>query len=288
MMQASHSPDTSTSEPVVESVFHGEPAARIVEEIAQDLADIRWAEYVQQNIEAQQNIETSSRPQGRPEAFTGIQDGSGTHVHQEDDKQLRGRDDREKEEEEEDVHEQDDKEHGEVQEKVHLLRFGCNDTQAFRKLLLEGSHMKKCRDGLDKVGVSVQLPGGALMFVRPEHGQDVRRALDGMELCPFHVIISTRFESDLEDALASLPYRKRPREKAKDRREVALREMEGQEVQEPEDMIDCELTCKRTFLCFVPTLKEPGAVAQSTTEAVSTSPGSYYNYDRGVNPRRCV
>ena len=33
-----------------------------------------------------------------------------------------------------------------MQEKVHLLRFGCNDTQAFRKLLLEGSHMKKCRD----------------------------------------------------------------------------------------------------------------------------------------------
>merc|ERR1712060_577183 len=107
-------------------------------------------------------------------------------------------------------------------EKVHLLRFGCNDTEAFRRLLLEGVHMKRCRDDLDNAGSSCHLPGGALMFVKPDQGRDVRRALDGMELSSFHVIVTSSFESDLEDALASLPYRRRPREKVQHRREVSI------------------------------------------------------------------
>lgn len=251
----------------MENVFHGEPAARIAEEVAQDAANIRWAEDVQHNIEA------STGRQHMAEAITVLQGCSGTVGQQREDEKLDGREGEEQ-----------------TNEKVHLLRFGCNDTEAFRKLLLEGTHMKRCRDLLDKAGSSCHLPGGALMFVKPDQCQDVRRALDGVELCSFHVIVTSSFESDLEDALASLPYRRRPREKAQHRREVSIptkQEPDSEaEDQEAQDVSSYELSCKRTFLCYAPTLKKPEAVVQSTTEAVSSSASAHYNSFRGVNPRR--
>lgn len=126
------------------------------------------------------------------------------------------------------------------------------------------------------------------MFVKPEQCLEVRRALNGMQLCAYHVIITTKFESDLQDALSCLAYKKRPREKVKHRREILIQqpsqepkcqepeadEFSGQESEDKDTSY--ELCCERTFLCFAPRLKEPDAVVQSTTEVVS----------RAVNPRR--
>merc|ERR1711959_768597 len=101
-----------------------------------------------------------------------------------------------------------------------------------------------------------------------------------MQLYPYHVIVATTFESDLQDALSCMAYRKRPREKVKHRREIHIQpssdetkcqEPEADEFsgQETEDKTFYELCCKRTFLCYAPKLKEPDDVVQSTTEFTS-------------------
>jgi len=246
--QAQASSAQVAGEAVLENVVHAEPAATIDEEVAQQAMNMQWVEDVQNHIGAAGSL-----------------------------------------------HKKDEEKHGEDlaaqktnQEEVHLLRFGCNDTVSFRKLLLEGCHMRKCRVALETAGCSCELPGGALMFVKPDQCLDVRKALERMELYAYHVIITTAFESDLQDALSSLSYRKRPREKIKHRLEISIgqpsQEFNGKEPEAEEssggesegDQISYELCCERTFLCFAPRLKEPDAVVQSTTEAAS----------RAINPRR--
>jgi len=128
------------------------------------------------------------------------------------------------------------------------------------------------------------LPTGALIFVTPDQFEQVRQELNGKELRPFHVIITSRFESDLDDALTSLPYRKRPREKVAHREGVALHiTSKTSETSAMADEMEIgsdayELCESRTFLCWAPRLRNANTVVQSTTEALS----------RGTNPRRRV
>jgi len=260
--QASDAQAIDTSGTVLENVVHAEPAATIDDEVAQQAVNIQWVEDVQSRIGASGSSQQAT--QGEEDSASN----SCTKGQEKQQADLR------------------DNETG--SEQVCLLQFGCNDTQGFRKSLLEGRHMQACRMALESSGCSCELPGGALMFVRPDQCLEVRRALEGMQLYAYHVIIATTFESDLQDALSCMPYRKRPREKVKHRRELLIqlsrRETEHQEPDEDEfssqetkdNEASYELCRKRTFLCYAPKLKEPDDVVQSTTEVVS----------HAINPRR--
>mmetsp|Transcript_68192 Transcript_68192/g.177004 ORF Transcript_68192/g.177004 Transcript_68192/m.177004 type:complete len:793 (+) Transcript_68192:34-2412(+) len=251
--------NTTQEQPVaLARVLHEETAAVVDEEVAQTEVSLQWAEMVQRRIQDDHSRENFT-------AAVPSEIGAGSL------------------EESTEVS---------VEEKVHILRFGCNATEEFRELLLFGPHMRFCRDALESEGFSCVLPSGALIFVMPEQFDEVRRQLIGFHLHPFHVVISSRFECDLEHALASLPYKKRPREKVKDRRQ--LDPLETAPVAEvaidsvcddpPEQYELCE---ERTFLCICPCLRRAEDVVQSTTEVVTDSQ-AHYAYARGRNPRRLV
>jgi len=243
-------------------VIHEEPAATIDAEVAESDAQARWVEQVEERIRASKNDIHGPRRQ---------EDG-GEYVEQENSEHEDSPD-----------------------EKVYLLRYGCNATEAFRDILLSGPHLRICRESLMKEGYSCILPSGALIFVPPEHFSQVCEQLRSHELRPFNIVISTRFEGDMENALASFSYKKRPREKRKDRREIHVA---PPSVSEPVNDSDYEPgeTCSdrlvylceaRTFICSCSFRKSASAVAQSTTEAITES-AFHYAYSRGTNPRRVV
>eukprot|EP00405_Crypthecodinium_cohnii_P021724 CAMPEP_0206477836 /NCGR_PEP_ID=MMETSP0324_2-20121206/35671_1 /ASSEMBLY_ACC=CAM_ASM_000836 /TAXON_ID=2866 /ORGANISM="Crypthecodinium cohnii, Strain Seligo" /LENGTH=374 /DNA_ID=CAMNT_0053953979 /DNA_START=435 /DNA_END=1559 /DNA_ORIENTATION=+ len=192
-------------------------------------------------------------------------------------------------------------------EKIHLLRFGSGDGALFRNQLLEGSEFRSVREAMEASGYNCIHPSQAIVLVKPDQFSETSIALKGHELHPFHVIITESFEYLLDEVLAGIPCRRRPREKARSRRELLQapqlqvgREdvvvLSSQNLDDPAtgaatptalDMDVCSpcspcspvdavedrevdfIFCeRRTFLCFAPRLRDMASVVQSTTEAV--------------------
>mmetsp|Transcript_81232 Transcript_81232/g.196923 ORF Transcript_81232/g.196923 Transcript_81232/m.196923 type:complete len:504 (-) Transcript_81232:69-1580(-) len=182
---------------------------------------------------------------------------------------------------------------------VVLLRFGGSssggdDTERFRAALLHGPQLRPCRDAMAMEGLSVELPEGTLIFVRPAVYRATLRAFSSHELHPFHVIIAEDLEYLVDEVLASFPRKHRPR--SRDRHEhhfeagSRLEDDDGADeeyVPYPEEefdedvaaLVSTELCICRTFLHLAPHLRASHTVTQSTTEAVAS---------HGVNPRRVM
>jgi len=251
----------ATSNLVIQDVAHAEPAALLDAECLLVQAEADWVENAERNIQATA-AEASECASSKVLATGGVE--SGLY---------------------------------DVMEKVHLLRYGTCDAERFRSVLLSGPELKPCREGLEAAGFAVELPSNAKIFVRPEQYSMVKHALVGMELHPFHVIVAEGFEQSLTDALATSPYKKRPRERPNGlgRRQLHLAARSGDsaaadgngnhvrsgEQPEEEERLDAVICVSRTFLCVVHPLKDAQSVVQSTTEA---------HHDRfcGLNPRRVM
>jgi len=190
-----------------------------------------------------------------------------------------------------------------VEEKVHVLRFGSGDTQSFRDVLLHGPQFRACHDALQKNGHPSEHHSGALLLLRPEQVADVMRALHSeFELRPYNVVITESFEYLLDEILAEMSCRQRPREKAGSR--IAISWMHefadtgslqeagsaASDPEEAEDSVDLpwEICDQRTFLCMAPSLRPASSVAQSTTEVTVQESDGHYSHHRGINPRRVV
>jgi len=192
-----------------------------------------------------------------------------------------------------------------VPEKVHVLRFGGGDGERLRRALLDGPEFGPVREALEKRGYPCVHSSKAVVLVKPHQYVDVDDALEAHDLHPFHIVISESLEYLLEEILAAIPCRRRPRQKVGSRKLVAAAVAVAAEQQtEDEVFVLCE---RRTFLCISPVLRPPGTVAQSTTEAVLShgrrsrdgrglrmwgpgfeAPRGYFTHFRGVNPRRVV
>merc|ERR1712174_12554 len=80
-------------------------------------------------------------------------------------------------------------------DEVVILRFGSSPGggsdgwSMFQDFLLNGSELEQCRDALGREGHKCELPGGALMFVRPDQAMGVKSAIANMTLHRYHVIV---------------------------------------------------------------------------------------------------
>jgi len=254
---------------VVQEISYDEPAAQRDEDVLRLQADEEWASLVERRIYF---IHNSSET-----ATTTCPDGNAAEEIRSDD----------------------------IAESVHILRFGSGDGELFRQQLLNGPEFRPCRQAMESEGQSCVHPSQAIMLVKPDQYREISFALKGYELHPFHVVITESFEYLLEEVLAGIPCRRRPRQKANTRQEVApvpvppccepppLRAQRGAGEQPgtEEPFVLCE---RRTFLCMAPRLRDFASVVQSTTEAIHSNghcmmePNSYFNYFRGINPRRIV
>jgi len=190
---------------------------------------------------------------------------------------------------------------------VFILRIGGGNTEGFRAKLLEPCpQLRPCIDSLDAAGLSCRHHSGALLFVYPKQFEDVSRAIaGGPRLHPFNIIIAESLEYLLEEVLAEMPCRQRPREKGHSRRELVYSMVSGNGLEgsglSADELVaqsvdwmhfgftDHGFSIERTFLCTAPDLKNPHSVAQSTTEVII--PGieesaGHYGHPRGRNPRR--
>jgi len=143
---------------------------------------------------------------------------------------------------------------------------------------------------------------GAMLAVKPEHYNDVRHALVNFALHPFHIIVAESLEYLIEEALAMLPYKQRPRVKLgkHGRQEVHITSPEeripvfasvvdqrsSDSVRSLDEGPFGIIDVQRTFLAFVPLSRDAQTLAQSTTEVVDEQPGAHYASKRGCNPRR--
>lgn len=151
-------------------------------------------------------------------------------------------------------------------------------------------------------------------MVGPEHYPDVRRALVGTELRPFHLVIAGSLEYLVDEVLASFAYKRRPKKKSRLELAMQMETTPGPEVLDEQqappaakdsvthasssglDDVAAErlsssyvLLCEeRTFLCEVPLLRDAHTVCQSTTEVLAAQSEAHYSSRRGVNPRRCT
>jgi len=254
---AADNEDVDQRDSVIDEIVHEEPPAYIDPEVAHTTvqleADERWVDQVERGLQERRDEVVAASPVRINES-------------QHDETPI-------------------------PSEKVYMLRFGCNDTEGFRRMLLDGPHLHACRDAMQISGHPCVLPSGALIFVMPDQYRDTCQALNGVELHPFHIVIAESFEDDLQDALDSLPCKKRPREKARDRRELVLQTsmLDGSSgrIVGQGDEIYFDLVCKWTFLCFAPRPKSADQVAQSSTEVVGNS-STHYGHSRGLNPRRLI
>merc|ERR1712217_443716 len=127
---------------------------------------------------------------------------------------------------------------------------------------------------------SCETPEGALVFVKPEQYQDVRRSLEMHQLHPFHIVISESLEYLLDEILTSISFKKRPRVKdgARGRSKVGIVETPPAGVigvehacnnidAQAELLAELGLHVRRTFLNIVPILSNARSVVQSSTEA---------------------
>lgn len=248
--------DTSSGNTAaVQEAIHEEPAAIVDGEVSQIASDMQWAD----NVEAQVLIGDFQNQQIEGAAVLRAMNNERAHEETEM-----------------------------PPEEVYILRFGCNDTEGFRRMILDGPQFRICRE---IAGHPFVLPDGALIFVKPAQYRDTCQALNGRELHPFHVVITSSFEGDLQDALASLPYKKRPREKKHHRQvldlPMSVPDNSSDGPLDQDEKSDYDLVCKRTFLCIAPRLKSACDVVQSSTEVVGDS-STHYGHLRGLNPRRLV
>merc|ERR1711879_1033489 len=99
-------------------------------------------------------------------------------------------------------------------EKVHVLRFGSAPSGGgdwwndFEKALLCGPQLRSCIQALQDNGFPCKLPSGALVFVPPLQYSITCEALAGMDLHPFHVVVSESFEYLIEEILSKIPFRR--------------------------------------------------------------------------------
>jgi len=206
----------------------------------------------------------------------------------------------------------------EGEEKINLLRIGSpsktgGGLDTFRQTLLYGKHLQRCRRDLEENGFSFVLPEQALMVVTPAQYADARHALKDIELHPFHLIVAEQFDYLIEEILAEIPCKQRPRVKdgTAGRQELCVLPTSPQNEDDAEsDMAEDGIgsavgaetsessetrtqlpgfVVQRTFLCEAPVLKSNASVSCHSTTEVQIDlqqSSSHYGYSRGVNPRR--
>lgn len=107
-----------------------------------------------------------------------------------------------------------------VMGKVFLLRFGSAPSggygpQQFRQELITGPALRPCREALTAAGYPFVHLNGAVMLVMPEQHAQASQALVGIELHPFHVIISETFEYLIEEVLSGFCFSASPQVEAR-------------------------------------------------------------------------
>jgi len=171
-------------------------------------------------------------------------------------------------------------------ERVYLLQFS-RYPEELRLALLEGNALRQCRDALKDAGYNASLPSGAKIFVQPWQYKDVKAALVGTELRPYHVVVSESLEYLVSESLQQIPRQLKIKIKARSAihldeatsgkggedslgNELNTEEFDGVSADTPADIV-----VRRTFICIVPRLRSSASVNQSTTEAHGS-----------LNPRR--
>lgn len=261
-------------------IEHSETPARIDEEVAATMADIGWADEVEKRVHADLGVQPAEPAQ--PSSHIGHAAMEGV-------------------------------------EKINLLRIGSpsksgRSLETFRQTLLHGKHFQRLQSDLEDHGLSFVLPEQALMLVTPAQYADARRALKDIELHPFHLIVAEQFDYLIEEILADIPCKQRPRVKdgAAGRQELCAlprkprMEDDDQEYHMAEEGTGSEaeadmsespetgaqlrtFVVRRTFLCEAPVLKSDTSVSCHSTTEVHVDlqqSSSHYGYSRGVNPRR--
>jgi hypothetical protein len=87
-----------------------------------------------------------------------------------------------------------------VPECIVLLEVGRTRLN-LRLALLEGEELAEIRNNLIQKQLAVELASGVKIFVRPEQYSLVISALDGLELHPRHIVVSTEFESTVANVI---------------------------------------------------------------------------------------
>jgi len=163
--------------------------------------------------------------------------------------------------------------------RVYLCSFRSGQWELFRKMILQDKEFRTLRQNLGAKMPVVLHPSGALILVRPEQYFDTINALKVHTLKRYMVVVAESEEYLLEEVLARMKSKQRPRENVADRKMLFDGELD----------LDLHFIFKRTFVCIAPELLAAGTVAQSTTEAQRSSSASSSNYlahTRGENPRR--
>lgn len=147
----------------------------------------------------------------------------------------------------------------ELPDKVHVgsIAFNGMKPQQYRKWLSKSEVLQQY------LIPQRLLPAGtkAQFFIKPDQKDAVVSQLPKWVFCSFHVVISESVETHLLELLQRIPCRRRPR------------------YQRENVMVYGSMHCpKGTFLDDARKLRNPGSVAQSTTEATARIP----------NPRRFV
>jgi len=172
-------------------------------------------------------------------------------------------------------------------ETVTLLAY-TRYPDSFRAALTTGSALDPCRTALEAAGFDWSHDSGAKIFVRPWQYEDAMAALSRSEVAlrPYHVIVSTSFEYNVEACLADIPSRDGAR--VKRRRVVGEfvlenpRQDAGNEpqretwIEDTTGEAEVAFEIQRTFICETKRLRNAESVTQSTTEARRG----------GLNPRR--
>jgi len=239
--------------PVFEDVDHmGEPAAARDLQLLEEQAQQQWVEHVEEQIQ---------KDQGVPEpGAMGV--AMGEH------------------------------EASQEPERVFLLPY-TRAPREFMDALVEGPDLKPIREKMTAANCPCVLKGSAAkVFVSPEHYSTVLACMPKLvePLRASHVIISESLLPCLEAAVSRIPSSKNVRVKTEciqdiggipvqtQRAELQSEQSKSHEQDDEEEDQDWEYVwnVERTFLCFVPELRDPKSVTQSTTEV----------HGGGVNPRR--
>ena len=183
-----------------------------------------------------------------------------------------------------------EQEHPASEEAVYLLHYNRHSEKFRASPHTHSELLASCRSALEQAGFEWLQASGAKVFVHPWQFDMAMAAVSGqkIELRPFHVIVSASLEYYVEAALSDLPCRDGARVKRRQvletkgghtgeetcgENEAATRA--GAHPDEGVEEATMVFTEDRTFLCFVPRLRNPNSVTQSTTEAHG-----------GLNPRR--
>eukprot|EP00440_Ansanella_granifera_P017937 gb/GFBE01019480.1/.p1 GENE.gb/GFBE01019480.1/~~gb/GFBE01019480.1/.p1 ORF type:complete len:606 (+),score=83.73 gb/GFBE01019480.1/:1-1818(+) len=161
--------------------------------------------------------------------------------------------------------------------KVHLVSFRSGKGELFRKMLLQDKEFRPLRKELGDAGYPCVLKCGTIVLVRPDQYLETRAALRAHTLKRYMVAIAETEEPLMQQVLARMASKQRPREHAAERKQLDV-----------DGLINWFMN-KRTFLCTAPQLCAASSVHQSTTEAVrsgASSSAGYYAHNRGRNPRR--